>query len=168
MAPRVLFGNKFPGVEYGTAPGDGYIVGFRPGDGYIIGFRKTAERAPLGIQMLLVEDPDYSACLRGVKYAHHARGDSSPGPRGPSDEERSLTMLVSNGCWRQRLWSEKGDYLELMLWKPGDFIAWEPGIRHSWVAEEASTMLSIRWKPMKKGHAVLQICCHRAAQGMTE
>ena len=133
MAVVVLAGERFDGVAFGTA------LGTDPG--YIIGFTPLADEP-----LLRVHEDDCPASLIGVKYYHHPTGDSR-GTDRPADELFALTMLVSEGGWRQRVWSEaSGKSVEVSLTAPGDFIAWRPGLKHSWYPVQASTMLTVRWR----------------------
>ncbi len=133
MAILVLTGERFSGVSYETSPGTapGHVVGYTPLDG-----------EPL----LNVHEIDQPALLYCVKYYHHEAGDPRGGDR-PAEDRIALTMLVSQGCWRQRVWSElSGQSIEVLLAEPGDFIVWGPGLRHSWYPVQASTMLTVKWK----------------------
>lgn len=125
MGVAVLSGQRFPGVDFGSAPGAGYIIG-------------TTPITPL----LLVDEWERAARLVGVKYYHHPAGDPGGADRRPDPYVR-LTMLVSYGRWRQKVWSDAGQAVEVLLHQPGDFIAWEPGLWHSWFPEADSTMLTV-------------------------
>jgi hypothetical protein len=133
MAVKVLTGERFDGVAFGTAPGTD--------PGYVIGFTPLVDEP-----LLRVHETDCPASLVGVKYYHHPVGDSRGADR-PANELFALTMLVSDGSWRQRVWSEEsGESVEVLLAAPGDFIAWRPGLKHSWYPVQASTMLTVRWR----------------------
>jgi hypothetical protein len=126
MAVVVLSGDKFEGVDFGTAPGTAYVIGTTPVS-----------------ELLRVDEGDHAASLVGVKYYHHPADDSGGANRTPDGFVRA-TILVSPGRWRQRVWSaETGQSVEVVLQAPGDFIAWTPGLWHSWFPEKASTMLTI-------------------------
>jgi hypothetical protein len=136
MAVLVVSGKKFEGVEYGTVPGDGYIIGTTPVN---------------NLPMLFVDETEENkrASLYGLKYYHHAKGDTAGAERPPDKQHHSFTMLVSEGKWKQKVWSESGESIEVVLWRPGDFIAWIPGLWHSWFPEETSTMLTIKWTKLR-------------------
>jgi hypothetical protein len=140
MSVTVVEGEKFDGVDYGSAPGGASGV-----TGYIIG-NKQVPSLDLTTVDPKVEGHRWS--LVGVKYFHHRRGDPK-GDRRPPDTDtpaRSLTMLVSHGRWLQRLWREGAEEtLTVILEEPGDFIVWEPALWHSWYPLTDATMLTIRW-----------------------
>jgi hypothetical protein len=129
MAVVVVLGERFAGADFGTAPGRGYVIGTTPIS-----------------ELLRVDEAEHAAALIGVKYYHHPADD----PRGanrPPDPFVRMTMLVSRGRWRQKLWSVKsGDSVEVVLQEPGDFIAWGPDLWHSWYPELASTMLTVSYR----------------------
>ena len=129
MAIVVVSGDRFDGVDFGTAPGTGYIIGTTPIS-----------------ELLRVDEAEHSAALIGAKYYHHPAGDPG-GAKRPPDALVRMTMLVSEGRWRQKLWwAESGHSLEVLLQEPGDFIAWVPGLWHSWYPELASTMLTVSFR----------------------
>jgi hypothetical protein len=129
MAVVVVSGASFSGVDFGTAPGDAYVIGATPVS-----------------ELLRVDEAEYAAALIGAKYYHHPAGDPGGANRQPDALVR-MTMLVSPGRWRQKLWSEEsGHSVEVLLQAPGDFIAWVPGLWHSWHPELESTMLTISFK----------------------
>jgi hypothetical protein len=128
MGIAILSGEKFDGVDFGSACGSGYVIGTTPIS-----------------ELLRVDEAEHAAVIIGMKYYHHPAGD----PRGatrPPDSYTRMTMLVSQGRWRQSVWSESGNSVEVLLHRPGDFIAWIPGLWHSWFPEADSTMLTISLK----------------------
>ena len=129
MAVAVVSGEKFDGVDFGTAPGTGYIIGTTPIS-----------------ELLRVDEAEHAVAMIGAKYFHHPAGDPGGSDRKPDSQVR-VTMLVNQGRWRQRVWSaETGKSVEVFLQEPGDFIAWIPGLWHSWYPELASTMLTVGYK----------------------
>lgn len=129
MTVAVVSGERFAGVDYGTAPGTGYAIGTTPIS-----------------ELLRVDEAEHAAAMIGTKYYHHPVGDLG-GSNRPPDALVRMTMLVSNGRWRQKVWSEDtGQSVEVLLQEPGDFIAWVPGLWHSWYPELASTMLTVSFK----------------------
>jgi hypothetical protein len=135
MAVEVLSGDRFDGVDFGTARGKGYIIGTSPVSELLL-VDLESKKGPL-------------AEMYGVKYFHHNQGDMSDEARMPDPNARltRMTMLVSQGRWRQRVWlREKNRSIELLLKEPGDFIAWGPDLWHSWYAESASTMLTVSFQ----------------------
>jgi hypothetical protein len=132
MAVVVLAGRRFDGVSYGTAPGTdpGHVIGYTPLNGE---------------QLLRVHQTECPGSLYGVKYYHHEAGDARGADR-PAEDKIALTILVNQGRWRQRVWSESsGESIEVLLAQPGDYIVWGPNLKHSWYPVEASTMLTVKW-----------------------
>jgi hypothetical protein len=72
-----------------------------------------------------------------IKWGVHAAGEVR-GPRGRSSWT-TLSVLVQG---RFRLQFDGGD---ILLAHPGDYAVWPPGVDHAWVAEDASTVLTVRW-----------------------
>jgi hypothetical protein len=129
MAVSVISGTSVDGVEYGTAPGTGH--------GYVVGNTPALE-------MLRVDADEHPARLVGIKYSHHFPTDLPKGPRPVEKEQVRITMLVSGGPWQQTCWrSSGGSRITLLLQKPGDFIAWGPGIVHEWMPLGNASMLTI-------------------------
>lgn len=132
MTVKIVSGTKFEGLNFGTASGSG--------SGYVVGSTPACDL------LLVGGDKSPTAQLFGLKYFHHSAGHKSEGDR-PADAFYRMTMLVSDGCWRQKLWKPGGhDLVEVILNQPGDFIAWAPGVLHSWQADVASTMLTLSFK----------------------
>lgn len=129
MAVQIVIGGQFDGVACGTASGGG--------NGYVVGSTPVCD--------LLHVDKDRPATLVGLKYFHHHAGHSLDDR--PADKDYRITMLVSPGRWRQKIWRENsGQSIEVILQAPGDFIAWAPGHLHSWCAESDSTMLTLTFR----------------------
>ena len=78
MAVVVVSGEKFPGVDFGSAPGTGYIIGTTP-----------------VCELLRVDEADFAATLVGVKYYHHSSGDPNGSNRPPVDLLRMTMLMVS-------------------------------------------------------------------------
>lgn len=128
MGAIVISGEKFAGVDFGSAPGSGYVIGTTPIS-----------------ELLRVDEGSHAAAIIGMKYYHHPTGDPGGNER-PPDLFCRMTMLVSQGRWRQRVWSKDGQSVEVLLHKPGDFITWVPGLWHCWFPEADSTMLTVSFK----------------------
>jgi hypothetical protein len=143
----ILSGKPLNGVVYGTAAGTG--------DGYLMGPAALAE-------MLKVGNAGHQAVLLGVKYYHHQGGESRRFVPDESDRDYAVTILVDQGRWRQRLWSDlSGESMEVLLTAPGDYIAWPgAGLKHFWSAVEKSTMLTIRWRPLTAGEEPQEQVAH--------
>ena len=74
-----------------------------------------------------------------VKWGIHPAGQQRPAG-WTIGEQRSTLLLMVSGRFR----------LDLMvgsvtLKRQGDYVAWGPGIDHSWQAEEDSVVITIRW-----------------------
>lgn len=90
-------------------------------------------------------DPRSTSDLE-VKWAVHPAGD---GRRewAMNAEATTLSILIS-GRFRLQFPEE-----EIVLSHQGDYVLWCPGTLHTWVAEEDSTILTVRW-PSKSGDSV--------------
>ena len=84
-------------------------------------------------------DPDHPGRTENVevKWGVHPAGTTREA-RGQSPWT-TLSVLVEG---RFRLQFETGD---IVLARPGDYALWLPHVDHAWVAEEASTVLTMRW-----------------------
>src|SRR5262245_7535228 len=89
-------GQLFDGVIALKAPGKAS----GRGAGYVIG------TTPLHPLLRVGREQGATAELVGLKYYEHPSADKREGDPAPSaDDEYRLTMLVSEGAWRQRLWN---------------------------------------------------------------
>ncbi|MGA9379298.1 MAG: signal peptidase I [Phormidium sp.] len=90
-------------------------------------------------------DPRSTSDLE-VKWAIHPAGD---GRRewAMNAEATTLSILIS-GRFRVQF-----PETEIVLSNQGDYVLWCPGVLHTWVAEEDSTILTVRW-PSKSGDSV--------------
>jgi quercetin dioxygenase-like cupin family protein len=88
------------------------------------------------------EDPRSTAALE-VKWGVHAAGGQRSEWAEPS-ETTTLSILIS-GCFRLQF--PDG---EIVLDNQGDYALWLPGIAHTWEAEKASVVLTIRWLSMSR------------------
>lgn len=76
-----------------------------------------------------------------LKWGLHPAGETRPGGWAEPDGLITLSVLVA------------GDFLlsfegrEARLREPGDYALWGPAVRHTWTAQAASTVLTVRWKP---------------------
>lgn len=136
MAVQIVAGEEFPGVQYGNANDQDYIIGSTP------------------IVEILRVDDSHPARLVGVKYSQHIVGDPRGMNRRPDNFVR-VTMLIAGGPWRQRMWiPDEPRSVEFLLHEPGDFIAWEPGAAHSWSPMGEATMLTVSFERMAKNAGV--------------
>ncbi len=80
-----------------------------------------------------------------VKWGTHAPGDERA--QWVTGERRSALVLLVSGRFRVDLPGRS-----VLLAKQGDYVVFH-GVSHSWRAEEASVVLSVRW-PSVPGYAV--------------
>ncbi|HYB99183.1 MAG TPA: hypothetical protein VEC57_08590 [Candidatus Limnocylindrales bacterium] len=73
-----------------------------------------------------------------VKWASHPAGDTRPS-WSRNRTATTVSVLVSG---RFRIRFADG---EVVLCEPGDYALWAPGVAHHWVAEEESTIVTVRW-----------------------
>ena len=85
------------------------------------------------------DDPRSTSAVE-VKWGVHGEGDRRTEWSGPS-ETATLSILISG---RFRLEFPDG---EVVLASQGDYALWLPNVAHTWLAEEASVVLTVRWKP---------------------
>jgi hypothetical protein len=91
------------------------------------------------------EDPRHSDDVE-LKWGVHPVGERRvEWVRGES--RRTVAVLVS-GRFRL-LFPDR----EVLLAEPGDYVVWGEGVDHSWVSEEASVVLIVRW-PSVPGYKV--------------
>lgn len=83
------------------------------------------------------DDPRSTSVLE-VKWGTHAAGDSRP-EWGVNHQATTLSILIS-GRFRLQFPDR-----EVVLAKEGDYVLWLPGVPHGWLAEEASTVLTVRY-----------------------
>src|SRR3569833_2012423 len=105
-----------------------------PGDrGWLLGYFKSPD------------DPRHSTDVE-IKWGRHPKGARrAQWVRG--EERTALLMLVSG-----RFHVELPDRT-VILGTPGDYVLWGPGTDHSWLAEEPSVVVTVRW-PSLPGYAV--------------
>ncbi len=81
-----------------------------------------------------------------VKWGVHAAGEARS-EWSIAGEAQTLSILIS-GRFRLQFVGR-----DCVLSQPGDYVLWAAGVPHGWTAEEASTILTIRW-PSKPGDSV--------------
>lgn len=91
------------------------------------------------------DDPRSTPNLE-VKWGIHKAGDGRT-EWAVNAEATTLSILISG---RFRL---KFPDREVLLSQAGDYVLWDPGIPHWWVAESDSTILTVRW-PSKSGDSI--------------
>lgn len=73
-----------------------------------------------------------------VKWGVHAAGQERN--TWTTDEDRSTLVILISGRFRIDL-----TVGTKTLERQGDYIAWGPGIDHSWQAEQDSVVITVRW-----------------------
>lgn len=92
-----------------------------------------------------VGDPRHSEAVE-IKWGVHPPGDErAEWVRG---EERTALLVLVSGRFRVELPGRS-----VLLERQGDYVVWGRGVDHSWVAEEESVVLTVRW-PSVPGYAV--------------
>ncbi|MFF9779224.1 signal peptidase I [Streptomyces sp. NPDC013978] len=90
-------------------------------------------------------DPRRSEAVE-IKWGVHPRGDTrAQWVRG---EERTALQVLISGRFRVDFPGHS-----VVLERQGDYVVWGRGVDHSWVAEEESVVLTVRW-PSVAGYAV--------------
>lgn len=90
-------------------------------------------------------DPRHSTDVE-IKWGRHPKGDRRAQWVG-GEQRTALLMLISG-----RFHVELPDRT-VVLAEAGDYVLWGPGVDHSWLAEEASVVVTVRW-PSLPGYAV--------------
>jgi hypothetical protein len=80
-----------------------------------------------------------------IKWGVHARGDRRA--QWVIGEKRTAVLILISGRFRVELPGRS-----VLLAQPGDYVVFR-GIDHSWLAEEESVVMSVRW-PSIPGYAV--------------
>lgn len=83
-----------------------------------------------------------------VKWGLHPAGQARAG--WTEDDQRHTMVILVSGRFRLDL-SVGTTTLE----RQGDYVVWEPGIDHSWQAENDSTVITIRWPSRPGGAGVI-------------
>ncbi|NUW35385.1 signal peptidase I [Nonomuraea sp. SMC257] len=92
-------------------------------------------------------DPRHSEDVEikwGVHPAGHERAAWVTG------ERRTALLVLISGRFRVELPGRS-----VLLERRGDYVVWGPGVDHSWLAEEESEVLTVRW-PSVPGYAVTE------------
>jgi hypothetical protein len=74
----------------------------------------------------------------GIKWGVHPPGDERE--TWATAETRTALLVLISGRFRLRF--PEGD---VVLAEQGDYVVWHAGVDHSWVSEEASVVITIRW-----------------------
>jgi quercetin dioxygenase-like cupin family protein len=77
-----------------------------------------------------------------VKWGYHKAGESK-GELGTNRTAKTMSVLIRG---RFRLEFHDGNRArDVLLEREGDYVLWDAGVPHNWVAEEDSVMLTVRW-----------------------
>ncbi|MCI0386981.1 signal peptidase I [Streptomyces sp. CNQ085] len=90
-------------------------------------------------------DPRHSGALE-IKWGVHPRGERRR--QWVRGEERATFQILIEGRFRVEFPGRA-----VVLAERGDYVVWGRGVDHSWVAEEDSTLLTVRW-PSVPGYAL--------------
>ena len=90
-------------------------------------------------------DPRHSADVE-IKWGRHPKGDRRA--RWVTGEHRTALLLLISGRFHVELPDRT-----VVLTEPGDYVVWGRGVDHSWLAEEESVVLTVRW-PSVPGYRV--------------
>ena len=90
-------------------------------------------------------DPRHSDDVE-IKWADHPEGETRAA--WATGEVRTAVLVLISGRFRL-------DFRErsVLLTEPGDYVTWGKGEDHSWCAEEASVVLTVRW-PSVAGYQI--------------
>jgi hypothetical protein len=91
-----------------------------------------------------VTDPRHSEDVE-IKWGIYARGDRRA--QWVTDEKRTAVLILISGRFRVELPGR-----DVLLVRHGDYVVFH-GIGHSWLAEEESVVISVRW-PSIPGYAI--------------
>ncbi len=81
-----------------------------------------------------------------IKWGVHPKGDErAQWVRG---EKRTALLVLISGRFRMEFPGRS-----VVLDRQGDYVVWGVGVDHSWVAEEESVVMTVRW-PSVPGYAV--------------
>jgi quercetin dioxygenase-like cupin family protein len=90
-------------------------------------------------------DPRHSDAVE-VKWGVHEAGEERA--EWATGERRTALLVLISGRFRVRLRDRA-----VLLERQGDYVVWGPGVDHSWRADEASVVLTVRW-PSVAGYRV--------------
>lgn len=82
-------------------------------------------------------DPRHSEALE-IKWGVHPKGDERD--RWVTGEGRTALLVLISGRFHVEFPGRS-----VLLARQGDYVVWGPGVDHSWYAEEASVVLTVRW-----------------------
>jgi hypothetical protein len=95
------------------------------------------------------EDPLRHSDAVEVKWARHPAGEARDG--WVTGEARTALVVLISGRFRMWFRSGGGEPEEIVLAREGDYVVWVPGTDHTWRAEEATVVLTVRWPSVAVG-----------------
>ncbi|MBW8794243.1 MAG: signal peptidase I [Streptomyces sp.] len=93
------------------------------------------------------DDPRHSDAVE-VKWGVHPRGEQRT--QWVEGEVRTALLVLVTGRFRMEFPGRS-----VLLEEQGDYVVWGRGVDHSWVAEDDSVVLTVRW-PSVPGYAAPQ------------
>lgn len=91
------------------------------------------------------DDPRHSEDVE-IKWGVHPPGERRA--QWVQGEQRTALLVLVSGRFRMEFPGR-----DVLLTQQGDYVVWGRGVDHSWEAEEASVVLTVRW-PSVPGYAV--------------
>ena len=83
-----------------------------------------------------------------VKWGVHTTNESN-GQFSSNQTAKTMSVLIQG---RFRLSFRHGEKArEVLLEKPGDYVLWDAGVQHNWLALEQSIVLTVRWPSLPQG-----------------
>ena len=119
------------------------------GTGWVVAFSKWAKTGGANLRYMNKHVLSHTLC---IKWFDHPQGDPN-GSSKPLSEGRSISFLISTEGRFRMEFSEHEDFpadhtITHILAKHGDFVIWGEGVYHRWFADEASSILTVRWVPI--------------------
>ena len=119
------------------------------GTGWVVAFSKWAKTGGTNLRYMNKHALSHTLC---IKWFDHPQGDPH-GSSKPLSEGRSISFLISTEGRFRIEFSEHEDFpaghtVTHILARHGDFVIWGEGIYHRWFADEASSILTVRWVPI--------------------
>jgi hypothetical protein len=93
------------------------------------------------------DDPRHSTDVE-IKWGRHPGGDRRA--RWVRGEQRTALLMLISGRFHVELPDRT-----VVLTRPGDYVLWGPGVDHSWLAEQESVVVTVRW-PSLPGYATAE------------
>jgi hypothetical protein len=82
-----------------------------------------------------------------IKWGVHARGETRPSGWSQISDKITLSLLVRGKfLLRFRRPENSTDEWEHTLQEEGDYAVWQEEIEHTWIAQEESVILTVRWR----------------------